>query len=149
MTRSEMREIAMHVSFALGIYPRPVDELLDALLDKDYYRTLAEEDELYADYPSKKQINYLHQVARGLGEHLIELDFYIEKYAQNWKVGRISRVAVAIMRVSMYEILYVPEVPGSVAINEAVEMAKKYEDKDTVSFINGILGSFIRGELSE
>jgi len=43
----------------------------------------------------------------------------------------------------------VPEVPGSVAINEAVEMAKKYEEQDTVSFINGILGSFIRGELTE
>ena len=149
MTRSELREIAMHVSFALGAHPQPVDALLDVLLDKDYYRTLAEEDELYAQYPSKKQIDYLGQVSRGLGEHLIELDFYIEKYAKDWKVGRISRVAVAIMRVSMYEILYVPDVPGSVAINEAVEMAKKYEEPDTVSFINGILGSFIRGELTE
>ena len=139
----------MHVSFALGANPRPVDSLLGDLLDRDYYQTLAEEDELYAEYPSKKQIDYLGQVARGLGEHLIELDFYIEKYAKDWKVGRISRVAVAIMRVSMYEILYVPEVPGSVAINEAVEMAKKYEEPDTVSFINGILGSFIRGELTE
>jgi len=149
MTRSEIREIAMHVSFALGSNPRPVDELLGDLLDRDYYQTLSEEDELYAEYPSQKQITYLTQVSHGLGEHLVELDFYIEKYAQGWKVGRISRVAVAIMRVSMYEILYVPEVPGSVAINEAVEMAKKYEEADTVSFINGILGSFIRGELTE
>ncbi|MCL2569098.1 MAG: transcription antitermination factor NusB [Oscillospiraceae bacterium] len=149
MTRSEIREIAMHVSFALGVNPQPVDELLDRLLDKDYYQTLAEEDELYAEYPSKKQIEYLKEMSQGLGEHLVELDFYIEKYAQGWKVGRISRVAVAIMRVSMYEILYVPEVPGGVAINEAVEMAKKYEEADTVSFVNGILGSFIRGELPE
>ena len=149
MTRSEIREIAMHVSFSLGVNPRPVDELLLELLDRDYYQTLSEEDELYADYPSQKQIDYLGQVSQGLGEHLVELDHYIEKYAQGWKVGRISRVAVAIMRVSMYEILYVPEVPGSVAINEAVEMAKKYEDADVVSFINGILGSFIRGELTE
>ena len=149
MTRSGIREIAMHISFSLGVNPRPVEELLGELLDKEYYQSLAEEDELYADYPSQKQIAYLRQVAEGLGEHLVELDFYIEKYAQDWKVGRISRVAVAVMRVSMYEILYVPEVPGSVAINEAVEMAKKYEEPDTVSFINGILGSFIRGELRE
>ncbi|MCL2562694.1 MAG: transcription antitermination factor NusB [Oscillospiraceae bacterium] len=149
MKRSELREIAMHISFALGVYPRPVDVLLEDLLDKDYYQTLAEEDELYAEYPSKKEIAYLRQVAEGLGEHLVELDFYIEKYAQGWKVGRISRVAVAIMRVSMYEILYMPEVPGGVAINEAVEMAKKYEDADVVSFMNGILGSFIRNELTE
>ena len=149
MTRSEIREIAMHVSFSLGVNPRPVDMLLEELLDKAYYATLAEEDVLYTDYPSKKQIDYLTQVSQGLGEHLVELDFYIEKYAKDWKVGRISRVAVAIRRVSMYEILYLPEVPGSVAINEAVEMAKKYEDPDIVSFINGILGSFIRTELRE
>ncbi|MCL2827821.1 MAG: transcription antitermination factor NusB [Oscillospiraceae bacterium] len=149
MTRSGVREIAMHISFSLGENPQPVGDVLEQLLDKSYYETLAEEDELYSDYPSKKQIAYLRQVAEGLGEHLVELDFYIEKYAHGWKVGRISRVAVAIMRVSMYEVLYVPEVPGSVAINEAVEMAKKYEEPDTVSFINGILGSFIRGELKE
>jgi N utilization substance protein B len=149
MTRSEIREIAMHVSFSLGVNPKPVDALLGELLDRDYYQTLSEEDELYAEYPSQKQIDYLRLVSEGLGEHLVELDFYIEKYAQGWKVGRISRVAVAIMRVSMYEILYVPEVPGRVAINEAVEMAKKYEEADTVSFINGILGSFIRSELTE
>ena len=139
----------MHVSFALGAHLQPAGALLDVLLDKAYYMTLAEEDELYAEYPSKKQIDYLRQVSEGLEEHLAELDLYIEKYAAGWKVGRINRVAVAIMRVSMYEILYVPEVPGGVAINEAVEMAKKYEEPDTVSFINGILGSFIRGEVRE
>ena len=138
----------MHISFALGANQRPAEPYLDELLDKTYYNTLAEEDELYRDYPSKKQIAYLRQLVRGLGEHLVELDFYIEKYARGWSVGRISRVAVAVMRVAMQETLYMPEVPGSVAINEAVEMAKKYEDAETVSFINGILGSFIREELS-
>ena len=137
----------MHISFALGANQRPAEAYLDEILEKSYYNTLAEEDELYRDYPSKKQIVYLRQVVRGLGEHLVELDFYIEKYARGWKVGRISRVAVAIMRVAMYEVLYMPEVPGNVAISEAVEMSKKYEEADTVSFINGILGSFIREEL--
>jgi len=149
MKRSHLREIAMHVSFALGENPQSAEALLDMLLDKGYYATLAEEDELYKEYPSKKEIAYLTKVAMGLGEHLAELDFYIEKYAKDWKVGRISRVAVATMRVCMFEILYVPEVPGSVAINEAVEMAKKYEEPSTVAFLNGILGSFIRSELTE
>jgi len=149
MTRSNLREIAVHIAFSLGPNPREVDVLLAELLESDYYRSLGEEDELYGEPPSKKQIAYLRQVAEGLGEHLAELDFYIEKYAKGWSVGRISRVAVAIMRVAMYEVLYVPEVPGNVAINEAVEIAKKYEEQDTVSFINGVLGSFIRGELSQ
>jgi len=149
MTRSQVREIATHISFAQSANPRPVSELLEGLLERDYYSSLAEEDELYQTYPTDKQIDYLRQVAAGVSEHLAELDFYIEKYAKGWKVSRISRVAMAIMRVSMYEVLYLPEVPGSVAINEAVEIAKHYEEAETVAFINGILGSFIRTELGE
>lgn len=74
------------------------------------------------------------------------MDGYIEKYAVGWKFSRIGRVASAIMRVAMYEILYMPDVPNAAAINDAVEIAKGYEDEETVKFINGILGSFVRGE---
>ena len=82
----------------------------------------------------------------GVAAHLPELDSYIEKYAKNWKVGRISRMALAIMRVCMYEVMYMPDIPDSAAVNEAVVLAKKYEEKETVSFINGILGGFVKGE---
>ena len=78
---------------------------------------------------------------------LIKERAYIEKYARGWKTERISRTAGAILRCAMSEILWMPEVPNAAAINEAVELAKKYEDEDTVSFINGILGSFVRKEL--
>ena len=57
-------------------------------------------------------------------------------------------MASAIMRVAMFEILYMEEIPNGAAINEAVEIAKKYETPETVKFINGILGSFVREELS-
>ena len=86
---------------------------------------------------------------RGVDEHGAELDGYIEKYAKGWKFSRIPLVASAIMRVAMYEVLYMPDVPNAAAINEAVEIAKKYETPETVKFINGILGSFSRQELSE
>jgi N utilization substance protein B len=55
-------------------------------------------------------------------------------------------VAAAILRTAMYEVLYMPDVPYRAAINEALELAKKYEDRDVVSFINGVLGGFIEGE---
>ena len=84
-----------------------------------------------------------------MGGHGAELDGYIDKYAKGWKFSRIDRVASAIMRVAMYEILYMPDVPDKAAINEAVEIAKKYVDDDVVKFINGILGSFVRTELPE
>ena len=73
----------------------------------------------------------------------------MDKYAKGWKFSRIDRVASAIMRVTMYEILYMPDIPNKVAINEAVEISKKYVDEDIVKFINGILGSFVRAELPE
>ena len=95
------------------------------------------------------QLSYITTLVRGVGGHGAELDGYIEKYAKGWKFSRIDRVASAIMRVTMYEILYMPDIPNKVAINEAVEIAKKYLDDEVVKFINGILGSFVRGELPE
>ena len=142
MTRTVAREIAVHLSFEAGVNDVSAQELLDTVFDPEYYETLAQEDELYSEYPDEKQMEYIRTVTAGVCEHLPELDSYIEKYAKNWRVGRISRVAVAIMRVCMYEILYMPEIPDAASVNEAVELTKKY----VVSFVNGILGSYIKGE---
>ncbi|MBO6011022.1 MAG: transcription antitermination factor NusB [Oscillospiraceae bacterium] len=146
MTRTVAREIAVHLSFEAGVNDVSAQELLDTVFDPEYYATLAQEDELYSEYPDEKQMEYIRTMTVGVCEHLPELDSYIEKYAKNWRVGRISRVAVAIMRICMYEILYMPEIPDAASVNEAVELTKKYEDKEVVSFVNGILGSYIKGE---
>ena len=92
-------------------------------------------------------MQYIRRLVAGVAEHAAELDTYIEKYAQGWRFERISLVASAIMRMAMYEILYMPDIPNGVAINEAVEIAKKYESPEVVRFMNGILGSFLRGEV--
>ena len=84
---------------------------------------------------------------KGVYEHGAELDGYISKYAIGWSFSRISRMAAAVMRVAMYEILYMPDIPAAAAINEAVELSKHYETQETAAFINGILGAFVRGEL--
>lgn len=149
MTRRAARELAIHLSFELGVNPQDVDSLLETLLDKEYYTTLAEEAEIYREFPGGKQLAYIKELVQGISEHGAELDSYIDKYAKNWRISRISRVAVAIMRTAMYEVMYMPDVPNSAAISEAVELAKKYEDEETVAFINGILGSFSREELFE
>lgn len=147
MTRSNAREIAMHISFEIGVNPMPTPELIEVIFDKEYYKSLAKECEVYEDYPNEKQLEYIKRLAMGIGEHSYELDTYIEKYAKGWRVGRISRVAVAIMRIAMFEVMYMPEIPNGAAINEAVELCKKYEEQDTVSFVNGILGTFVRSEM--
>ena len=96
--------------------------------------------------PGKKQKEYISEVVQGVLEHQSELDDKIEKYAKGWKLTRISLIAATVIRTAMFEVLYLSDVPDSVAINEAVELAKGYEEPETVSFINGILGSFMREE---
>ena len=86
---------------------------------------------------------------RGVAEHGPELDQYIAQHAKNWSFSRIPRTAAAIMRVAMYEILYMPSIPAAVSINDAVELTKKYEEDTVVSFVNGILGTFVRTEFPE
>lgn len=149
MTRTTAREIAMHLSFATVVNRTNMKELLADFFDPDYFETLKTEDQVYAEYPDEKQLSYIRKVASGVAEHAAELDGYIEKFAVNWKFERISRVAAAIMRTAMYEILYLPEVPYKVAANEAVELAKTYEGQDVAGFINGILAAFIRSEHHE
>lgn len=149
MKRSTAREIAMHLSYASVMNPLPMEEQLEVFFSPEHYATLAEEDEAYAEKPDWDQLEYIRRVASGVAEHAPELDGYIEKYAVNWSFARISRVCAAILRVAMYEILYLPEVPYKVAANEAVNLTKLYEDSPAASFVNGILASFIREEKGE
>ncbi len=149
MVRNTAREIAIHLSYELNFSGRTAEELLDQRLTAEAFAELAEEEDLYREAPNARQAAYIRRLVRGVDEHGAELDGYIEKYARGWKFSRIPLVASAIMRVAMYEVLYMPDVPNAAAINEAVEIAKKYETPETVKFINGILGSFSRQELSE
>ena len=149
MKRTTAREIAMHLSYASVMNPVPAAEQLDLLLDPEHFASLGDEVEAYAEYPDPKQEDYIRRLASGVAEHGPELDAYIQKYAKNWKFERISRVCAAILRIAMYEILYLPEVPYKAAVNEAVNLAKLYEDSATASFVNGILASFIREEKRE
>lgn len=149
MTRSTAREIAMHLAYQLSFTDLPVEEFLEEQLDAGRFEALSAEDALYADKPNAKQEEYIRRLVGGVAEHAAELDADIEKYAKGWRFERISLVASAIMRVAMYEILYMADIPQGAAISEAVEIAKKYETPEVAKFINGILGSFARGEVKE
>jgi N utilization substance protein B len=148
MTRTAAREIAVRLCFGLSENPQDPVTVLGDTFDEEYYASLGMEDETFAEYPDEVQLDYIGRIVRGVAEHGAELDGYIEKYAVGWKFGRISRTAVAILKTAMFEILYMPDVPDKAAINEAVELAKRYEEPTTVPFINGILGSFTRSEIT-
>lgn len=144
MTRTNAREIVAHLIFEMNFTQDPADQVVASKMAEDYYESLAQETEIYAERPNQKQLDYITETVRGIHEKQEELDGYIAKYAINWSVSRISKVARAILHVAMYESLYVDDVPMNSAISEAVELARKYEDEDVVSFVNGILGSFAR-----
>ena len=148
MTRNTAREIAAHLSYELSFTDKTVEELLQERLTSEAFAELAEEDSLYTEAPNAKQAEYIRALVCGVADHAPELDEFIARYAKGWSFARIPLVASAIMRVAMYEILYMPDIPHGASINEAVEIAKKYETPETVKFINGILGSFVRGEIS-
>lgn len=149
MTRSSAREIAMHIIFSLGFDHRSAQEILEAELTRERFQELAEELPLYAQFPNEKQERYIRELVQGVFAHGPELDDCISRYSVGWAFARIPRMAAAVMRTAMYEVLYMPDIPNAAAINEAVEIAKKYEPAEVVSFLNGILGTFVRTEFED
>ncbi|MFI3251220.1 MAG: transcription antitermination factor NusB [Eubacteriales bacterium] len=147
MTRTVARELAMHMVFALSYSNLTVPEVLDNTLTKEQFAQWGGESRLYEQFPNQKQADYIRTLVQGAFEHSPELDEYISEYAVGWAFARIPRVVATILRVAMYEILYMPEIPNSAAINDAIEIAKRYDDPKVVSFANGILGSFVRSDV--
>lgn len=91
---------------------------------------------------------YIKTVFFGILEKAEEIDAYIEKYSKGRKLYRIAKVAKSIMRIAIYEMLYIDSIPASVAINEAVELVKSYDDEKTKGFVNGVLNS-VKEELGK
>ncbi len=128
MTRRESREQAFALLFEKMFNDRPVEELAAAATEA-------------RDVPVSA---FAMTLAQGAEEHIAALDEKIAAYSTNWSKERISRVAMSVMRLAVYEMLYEDSIPVSVSINEAVELAKKYGGEEDASFINGILGSVSR-----
>ena len=149
MTRSTAREIAIQLGFAAAASKLDPNELIETFFSQEHYETLAAEDELFAQRPDKKQMEYIRRLSTLMMDNLGEIDGFIERYSKGWKVERISRTALAVLRCAVCEILYMDDVPASAAINEAVELAKGYDEPDTVAFVNGVLGGFMRGEFPQ
>ena len=146
MTRTNARELAVHLIYELDYTEENPAQAIEARLERGYYDALAEENEVYTERPSRKQVDYIRLCVEGVFEHAAELDALISKYSKGWNLHRISRYLKAAMRLAIYEALYVEDVPIGVAINECVNLTRKYEEEDVVSFVNGILRSFARGQ---
>jgi len=89
--------------------------------------------------PSKRALPYFKKLVRGVTQTRNEIDAFIEQVTDRWKISRISGVDRNIIRIGVYELLFCPDIPQKVAINEAIDIAKKFGAEDSGAFINGIL----------
>ena len=149
MTRGNARELAVHLISAREFTGDEPQMVIATRLEKEYYGKLSEESPVYEDRPSRAQRAYIDSVVMGVANRVDELNEIISKLSVDWDITRISRLARTIMQLAMFEIQYVDDVPTSVAIAEAVRIAKLYDGDDAGAFVNGILGTFARNLPSE
>ena len=127
-SRTKSRKRAVDAVFAADIRGKSPLELLDDTLEQNAMRQ--NQDVIFA---------YSQQIVQGIVSHKDEIDAYLEAYSQGWTIDRMPTLDRAIMRVAVWEIIYNDDVPDSVAVNEAVELAKGYSTDDSPAFINGLL----------
>ncbi len=98
---------------------------------------------------SKKAVDYGQELISGIKANLSEIDGLISQHAVNWRLGRMSVIDRNLLRIAVFELVFSDDVPASVAINEAIEIAKRFSTPDAGSFLNGILDSIRKSSRSE
>lgn len=117
------------------------------LLFQNQFKALADEDNISVYSENVEEVGeYAKELYQGVLDNKEAIDAVISSYSNGWKINRLPKVNLSILRLAVYEIRYVDNVPDSVAINEAVELAKKYSSKEDSSFINGVLGTVVRSQ---
>ena len=92
----------------------------------------------------KNEEKYIDESITKVRENIKEIDHHIESNLESWSIHRLAKVDLAVLRISIYEILYRDDIPVEVSINEAIEIVKKYSSSDSFKFINGVLGGFVK-----
>jgi len=90
-------------------------------------------------HPDERARRFAVQLVEGVQRHRLPLDKHLAAVLENWSIGRLSRVDHNILRLALYELLWMEEIPARVTIDEAIELAKRYGDQDSGRFVNGVL----------
>ena len=132
MKRQKSREKAMELLFSMELSKNTYEETIETFIE-DYEMDLKTID-----------VDYIKNVVTVVTDNLQDIDSRIVNALVNWKLDRVSKVNLTILRLAVGEMLFVDDVPGSVAINEAVELTKKYSDEKSTSFVNGVLDKVLK-----
>ncbi|MBQ4610541.1 MAG: transcription antitermination factor NusB [Clostridia bacterium] len=141
MSRKTAREVAMKLAFA-KMFDGEGEETYQDVLDKSGID----------EAPTEEDLCYSREVLSGIEEHEAEIDALIDEIAIGWRIERMPKVDLSVLRVAIYEMVYRDDIPCGVSINEAVELAKQFGGERSSAYINGMLGTLARrleGEASE
>lgn len=143
MKRSEIRESIFILLFSSMFHGASdaagqVERFLSGMADGEF-------EELLSGRPNAKDTAYIREKLTAVTEHLPEIDALLNEVSEGWSTARMSKADLSLLRLAVYEIRYDDDIPTGVAINEAVELAKKYGGENTSAFVNGILGKVAGG----
>lgn len=132
LSRTELRELCMKMVFQYNFYPNPdLDEAVWCFLETN--ERLTDED--------RKEV---FERGKDIFSHVAEIDAEINEKAKDWTTERMGRVDLSLIRLAVYEMKYDEETPDKVAVNEAVNLAKKYGGDNSPKFVNGVLHHFVK-----
>ena len=132
MKRQKSREKAMELLFSMEISKNSYEETVENFIE-DYEMDLNTID-----------VEYIKNVVKVVTDNIEAIDEKIIQSLVNWKLDRVSKVNLTVLRLAVGEMMFIEDVPGSVAINEAVELTKKYSDEKSCSFVNGVLDKVLK-----
>ena len=135
--RTRSRELALQILYQVDVRKDNIDEFI-----ADFW-----ENQIASDDTSDDSVmEFSTTLVNGTLKNLVQIDEYITSYAENWQLSRMAVIDRNIMRMGAFELLYLEDMPPKVAINEAVELAKKYGDTESGKFVNGILDKINKKE---
>lgn len=132
MSRKKSREKAMELLFSMELTKDDASYAIENFMEN------------YEEDINELDLQYIKTILSGVEQNKAEIDKIIEGNLQNWKVDRISKINLTILRMAIYEMQNLKDVPGKVAVNEALELCKIYSDEKSVSFINAVLDKVLR-----
>jgi N utilization substance protein B len=128
--RHKAREFSLQLLFALDFNPQDIRQTIGMF---------------WSDLSVPEEVrDFSDELVRGVYARLEEIDDMLSRYSENWTIDRMTGVDRNILRMAIYELLYRPEIPKNVTINEAVEIGKKFGSEDSGAFVNGILDRIAR-----
>lgn len=132
MNRKKSREKAMEILFGMYLSKDSKEDAIETYKEN------------YEDSLDGVDFDYIDKTIEGVLKNENEIEKSIEKNLKNWKLNRISKVNLTILKIAVYEMKFVEDVPEKVAINEALDLAKKYSDEKSIPFINGVLDNIFK-----